>query len=285
MPAIKAILITGCSAHGIGSALALALAQRGHHVFATARNPSKIPISLASLPNVTPLQLDVTSTTSASEAAKAVEDHGAGLDILVNNAGSGYTMPLLDADLETAQQVYETNVWGAVRTVQAFAGLLIEKRGRVVNVCRADAVMNAPWAGIYNSSKSALATLSATLRLELAPLGVAVDTLMVGVVLTSFHGNEPEFNLPVSSRYSAIKDIIARRAAGMTGPKGCSIGTFAESIVDDVLGIEHSKGVVLWRGPGCLVVRFASAFVPRWMSDRLVCHGHGLDVLVRRIKR
>lgn len=147
MSPAKTILITGCSAHGIGSALALALAQKGHHVFATARNPSKIPISLASLSNVTPLQLDVTSTTSASEAAKAVEDHGAGLDILVNNAGSGYTIPLLDADLETAQQVYETNVWGAIRIVQAFAGLLMERRGRVVNVCRADAVMSAPWDG------------------------------------------------------------------------------------------------------------------------------------------
>ncbi|KAH8426149.1 SDR family oxidoreductase [Aspergillus melleus] len=285
MSPTKTILITGCSAHGIGSALALALAQKGHHVFATARHPSKIPVSLSSLPNVTTLQLDVTSTTSASEAAKAVEDHGAGLDILVNNAGSGYTMPLLDADLETAQQVYETNVWGAVRIVQAFSGLLIERQGRVVNVCSAGAVMNAPWVGIYNSSKSALAALSETLRLELAPLGVTVATLMVGVVLTSFHGNEPEFNLPGPSRYFAIKDIIARWAAGLAGPKGCSIGTFAESIVDDVLGNEHSRGAVLWRGPGCLVVRIISAVVPRWMSDRLVCHGHGLDALVQRIKK
>lgn len=124
--------------------------------------------------------------------------------------------------------------------------------------------------GIYNSSKSALATISETLRLELAPFGVTVDTLMVGVVLTSFHGNLPAFNLPGTSRYFAIKDIIARRAAGMAGPKGCSIGAFAESIVDDVLGNERSKGAILWKGPGCLMVRFVSSFVPRWMS--VSCH-------------
>jgi NAD(P)-dependent dehydrogenase (short-subunit alcohol dehydrogenase family) len=39
----KTILITGCSAHGIGAALALSLAKRGYHIFATARSPANIP--------------------------------------------------------------------------------------------------------------------------------------------------------------------------------------------------------------------------------------------------
>ena len=64
----KRILITGCSANGIGAALALALARKGHHIFATARNLSKIPVSLVSLSNVTPVQLDVTSPESITEA-------------------------------------------------------------------------------------------------------------------------------------------------------------------------------------------------------------------------
>ncbi|KAA8651868.1 hypothetical protein EYZ11_004182 [Aspergillus tanneri] len=285
MAPAKTILITGCSAHGIGAALALTLAQKGHHIFATARNPSKIPLCLSSHPNVTPLQLDVTSTTSATEAANAIEDHGSGLDILVNNAGAGYTIPLLDADLDQAQQVYETNLWGVMRIVQVLSGLLIANRGRVVNVSSAHSVLNTPWAGISSSSKSALSILSETLRLELAPLGVSVVTLMVGMVLTSLHGNEPVFVLPASSRYVLIKDIIARWAAGMAGPKGCSTGVFAESIVDAVLGDAHIKGGRVWKGPHSWVVRFGSMFAPRWLSDRMVGRGQGLDALAHRIQK
>lgn len=54
--------------------------------------------------------------------------------MLVNNAGAGYTMPLLDADLDEARRLYETNVWGTMRTVLEFSALLIESRGRVVNM-------------------------------------------------------------------------------------------------------------------------------------------------------
>lgn len=148
----KTILVTGCSAGGVGAALALALANKGHHVFATARNLGKIPTELAELPNVTTLLLDVTSTKSiigaASAVANATEVGGCrGLDVLVNNAGLGYTIPLLDADFELAQRVYETNVWGPLRMIQSFADLLIAKKGRVVNICSISSVLHMPWMG------------------------------------------------------------------------------------------------------------------------------------------
>jgi NAD(P)-dependent dehydrogenase (short-subunit alcohol dehydrogenase family) len=148
----KTILVTGCSAGGVGAAIALALANKGHRVFATARNLSKIPPELADLPNVTALLLDVTSSKSIAAATTAVtnatEARGdRGLDVLVNNAGLGYTVPLLDADFELAQQVYETNVWGPVRVVQSFADLLIMKKGRLVNMCSISTVLHMPWMG------------------------------------------------------------------------------------------------------------------------------------------
>jgi NAD(P)-dependent dehydrogenase (short-subunit alcohol dehydrogenase family) len=157
----KTILITGCSANGVGSALALALAKHpdNHHVFATARSIHKIPKDLSSLPNVTVLQLNVTSPESVADAVEAVKAHsadsddddtaGAGLDVLVNNAGVGYTMPLLDAQIDKAKEVYETNVWGVLRMVQGFADLLIAREGRVVNLSSVGAVVNTPWIGMF----------------------------------------------------------------------------------------------------------------------------------------
>ena len=143
----KTILITGCSAGGIGAALAHTLASQGHNVYATARNTSKIPTELSKLANVMTLQLDVTSTSSVTEAAKAVAADRKGLDVLDNNAGAGFTMPLLDVDIARAQQVHDTNLWGMLRAVQAFADLLIASQGRVVNISSVGAVVNTPWIG------------------------------------------------------------------------------------------------------------------------------------------
>lgn len=142
--ALKTVLVTGCSSGGIGSAIAQALAQRGHHVFATARDTSKIPIELSCLSNVIVLQVDVVSEESISESVKAVaaatQELGCkGLDVLVNNAGIGYSVPVLDLDIDRAQALYNTNVWGPVRMVQSFSGLLIAKHGRVVMIGSAGA--------------------------------------------------------------------------------------------------------------------------------------------------
>lgn len=146
MSQTKSILITGCSADGIGAAMALVLARRRHHVFATARDPAKIPEALSSLANVTVLSLDVTDTASVAAAARTVADTGIGLDVLVNNAGVEYVQPLLDVDITVAQRLLDINLWGPVRTIQAFADLLIASRGRIVNVSSSASVVNSPWA-------------------------------------------------------------------------------------------------------------------------------------------
>lgn len=146
----KTILITGCSAHGIGATLALRLADQGHRVFATARDTRKIPSHVREHRKITALALDVTDDVSVAAASKSVRAAGrGGLDVLVNNAGAGYTMPLLDVDVDAAKRCHDVNVWGPVRTVQAFADLLIASRGRVVNIGAATGCLYSPWIGTY----------------------------------------------------------------------------------------------------------------------------------------
>lgn len=155
----KTILITGCSAGGIGAALALRLADQGHRVFATARDPRKIPSHVREHRKVTALTLDVTddvSVAAASVAVRAARRGAGGLDVLVNNAGAGYTMPLLDADVDRAKRCHDVNVWGPVRTVQAFSDLLIASRGRVVNIGAAVGSLYSPWIGTQRGNYSAL---------------------------------------------------------------------------------------------------------------------------------
>ncbi|KAJ7145291.1 hypothetical protein C8R46DRAFT_1131211 [Mycena filopes] len=297
----KTILVTGCSTGGIGAAIAYALANRGHTVFATARNPDKLPPELTSHANVTPLPLDVTSPASVAAAAAAVAaaiatlGTGTGLDALVNNAGLGYTMPLLDVDIDRAIALHDTNVWGTLRTVQAFANLLVAARGRVVNISSVGAVVNTPWIGTYASSKAALTSLSDTLRIELAPLGVSVVTVMLGTVTTSFYANTTQttttgtghttfaFELPPTSRYTAIKDTIARWASGEATPRGAaSADEIAASLVREIVG-EGRSGQV-WVGPYSTIMRIVSRWLPLSVLDKLMATGQGLNELSKMLK-
>ena len=84
----KTVVITGCSAGGIGDALARSFHSKGHRVFATARDLSRAQ-HLKEM-GMTVLSLDVVDAVSLRAAVKAVGAvTGATLDILVNNSGVG----------------------------------------------------------------------------------------------------------------------------------------------------------------------------------------------------
>ncbi|KAH8884900.1 oxidoreductase [Thozetella sp. PMI_491] len=285
----KTVVITGCSAGGVGAAIAFALAKRGHYVFATARNPSKIPAELTALSVVTAVPLDVASSASVIEAAatvaRATQEKGlSGIDVLINNAGIGYTIPLLDVDIDKAKEVFEANFWGPLRTVQAFSDLLIQRKGRVINVSSVGSNINLPWIGIYSSSKAALNSLTNTLRVELSSFDVSVTTLMLGTVATPFadNGMTNGLTLPPNSRYILIEDVIGRWVSGEDIPKGCSPTELAESVVKDILGSKNPDH--LWRGPQSSMGWFISRFMPWWLIDTMA-KGNGLTELSKRLSR
>jgi 1-acylglycerone phosphate reductase len=83
-------------------------------------------------------------------------------------------MPLLDADIDEVKRVYDTNVFGTIRAIQAFAPMLIAAKGTIINIGSIAGVAPLPWQSVYNSSKAAVKHLTDTLRFEMEPLGVKV---------------------------------------------------------------------------------------------------------------
>lgn len=142
----KSVLITGCSQGGIGFALAESFHEHNFHVFASARTISRMS-PLETLPNITLLTIDVTSTSSIAAAVKAVEiETGGKLDCLVNNAGCLYVMPALDTDFAEAKKVFDVNFWGALAMIKAFGPLLVAaSKGSVVNVSSISGCIGMPW--------------------------------------------------------------------------------------------------------------------------------------------
>jgi len=141
----KSVLITGCSEGGIGHALALEWHKQGYRVFATARNTSAMQDLEKT--GIETLAMDVTDTTSLKSVKEEVEKRTGGtLDVLVNNAGQGtppaeprsavltlgYTMPVLDVDIDIMKKVYDVNLYGVIRTTQVFSSLVIAAQGTIV---------------------------------------------------------------------------------------------------------------------------------------------------------
>jgi 1-acylglycerone phosphate reductase len=144
----KSVFITGCSEGGYGEALTKVFQQKGYHVFATVRDPSKAG-AIAQLDNVDVLTLEVTSTESVQQAAQIVAKATNGtLDVLINNAARDFVVPLLDVSLDEAKKLYDVNVWGILATTQAFAPMLIKAKGTVCNMTSTAACMPFAYGGM-----------------------------------------------------------------------------------------------------------------------------------------
>lgn len=144
---LQTVLITGCSEGGMGSALATEFLARGLHVFATARSTAKMS-HLENLPNMTLLELDVTSPSSIAAAVETVSARTGGrLNYLVNNSGQGLVLPALETDLDQARKLFDVNFWGMVAVAQAFMPLVMAVKGTVVNSASLAAVLHVPWSG------------------------------------------------------------------------------------------------------------------------------------------
>ncbi|OCL05911.1 oxidoreductase [Glonium stellatum] len=270
----QSVLITGCSEGGIGYALAVEFQKRGLHVFATARTVAKMA-KLENVPNVTLLSLDVTSPESIAAAVEAVKlKTGGTLSCLVNNSGSQYVMPILDLDINKAKEMYEVNVWGVVAVTQAFAPLVISAKGSIVNMASIAGCMYPPFMGLYSASKSAIATVSEALRLEMKPFGVKVVTVITGSVQSNIFANAPEHHLPPGSRYASAEKAIANRAAGKDVKQHSTPEEFARSLVSDVLGGASGK---VYRGKMSTMVRVVSTYMPTFIIDKLSELDTGLD--------
>ena len=143
----KTALITGCSDGGIGASMAKVLHEKGYYVFATLRNISKAG-TLTEIDDVEILELDVTLKESIARCAEEVRKRTGGtLDILINNAGSDFLMPLLDVDIEEARKYFDVNFWGVFAVTQAFAPMVVNAKGVIVNHSSVVWNLYIPWGG------------------------------------------------------------------------------------------------------------------------------------------
>lgn len=176
----KAVLITGASS-GIGRATAERLAAEGYFVYAGARKASDIE-ALNKIHNIMAVRLDVTVQEEIEAAVKLVKSEGRGLWGVVNNAGLNIIDPLIEADESDLKFLFDVNVYGVFRITKAFAPMVIESKGRIVNISSIGGVLSGglPGYGMYMMSKHAVESYTDHLAFEMANLGVKVSAIEPG---------------------------------------------------------------------------------------------------------
>ncbi len=204
-----AALVTGCST-GIGRATALALADAGFTVYATARRPETL-VELAEQ-SIRPLALDVTDEQSMVTAVHAVEAAHGRVSLLVNNAGYALQGPIEDTPLDAVRAQFETNVFGLVRLTQlVLPAMRAARHGRIVNIGSMGGRFTFPGGGYYHASKHAVEAISDALRLEVAPFGVQVSLVQPGPVSSAFGDTAVDTIEIGDGPYAAFRQQLADR--------------------------------------------------------------------------
>jgi NAD(P)-dependent dehydrogenase (short-subunit alcohol dehydrogenase family) len=171
------VLVTGAGS-GVGKVTSALLASRGHEVVATARDLDK----LKGLCVATKLHLDVTDAASVAAVRREVGC----LDALVNNAAIAFEGPVELVAIDEVRKMFDTNVFGPVRMIQAFAPAMRERRaGVIVNVSSVAGHVAQPLDGFYSATKHALEAISEALYVELAHFGVRVVIVEPGFIAPS----------------------------------------------------------------------------------------------------
>ena len=211
----QTVLVTGAN-RGMGRHYVTQLLDRGvAKVYAAVRDTAQIA---AGDPRVVPLRLDVTDAASIAEAGRVAAD----VSVLINNAGIVRGSSVLAADTAPFREELETNLFGPLALASTFADQIADRSGAIVNVSSVLAWL--PIGASYGVTKAALWSATDSMRLELAPRGVQVVGVYVGLVDTDMGSSFPGAKADPA-------DVVRRVLDGI------------ESGADEVLADDTTRGV------------------------------------------
>jgi NAD(P)-dependent dehydrogenase (short-subunit alcohol dehydrogenase family) len=223
-------LISGAN-KGIGFEIARGLGAKKIKVLVGARDEARGQAAAGKLKaegaDARFIQLDVTDHGTIERAAQWIEKEFGRLDILVNNAGvAEFGTKPSDVDLAKVREVYETNFFGPVTLIQRMLPLLKKsKHGRIVNVSSSlgsltlSSDLKSPFADFlalgYNTSKSALNSMTIQFAKELKDTPIKVNAICPGYCATDINGNSG----PRTAAQGAVA-AIQYATIGDDGPTG-----------------------------------------------------------------
>lgn len=226
----KVVVVTGVSS-GIGRATAEKFVKRGCQVFGTVRNPA----NAQPIPGVVLIEMDIRDDTSVQRGFEAVIARAGRIDVLINSAGVTLLGATEETSIAEAQALFDTNVFGVLRTIQAvLPHMRAQRAGRIVNISSVLGFLPAPYMGLYSASKHAVEGMSETLDHEVRKFGVRVVLVEPSYTKTNLDLNAPH----AASKIAAYDDerAVVSRAIQKSVSEAPEPDGVATTIVDAALG-------------------------------------------------
>jgi NAD(P)-dependent dehydrogenase (short-subunit alcohol dehydrogenase family) len=177
------IFITGASS-GIGLATAQAFLARGDEVWGTSRKISSLPQH----ERFHAVQLDLQNIDQVAVAFRQALADAGQFDVVINNAGSGHFGPAELLSQEEILRQFQVVFFSHVRLMQlALAEMRTRGSGRIINVTSLAALLPVPFMGAYNAAKSAMASFTMSLQIELGEGEVRIVDVQPGDIRTNFN--------------------------------------------------------------------------------------------------
>lgn len=188
---VRALVTGGTS--GIGFEIARQLKERGGEVVICGRDESKLRDAAAAI-GVHGVRADVSIESEAVNVVRETVARFPDYNVLINNAGFGSFAPLLETDLESMQQLFATNVFGAMVVARESARHFIaNKRGNIINMSSSAGVRGFAGGTAYAASKFAVSGMTECWRAELRKHDIRVMQINPSEVQTDFfRGGRPQ---------------------------------------------------------------------------------------------
>ena len=178
-------MVTG-GARGIGRGIVLELAADGRKV-AVADLLEDEAAATAEEAGGLAVTLDVTDSSSVSEAVARVEESLGPIDVLVNNAGWDEAKPFLETDEPFWDRVIDINFKGGLRVTRAVLPGMVERGwGRVVNIGSDAGRVGSSMESVYSGAKGGMIAFTKTIAREVARSGVTANVVCPGPTRTAF---------------------------------------------------------------------------------------------------
>jgi 3-oxoacyl-[acyl-carrier protein] reductase len=188
-------IVTGAS-RGIGRAIAVALAEQGAHVVATARDAARVSAwadDSSVRDRIEPRALDVTESGALTTLIDDVATQRERLDILVNNAGITRDGLLMSLEDEQFDEVINTNLRSVFQGCRAAVKLMIrQRRGRIINIGSVSGVAGNAGQANYAAAKAGLVGMSKSIAKEVGKRGITCNVVAPGFIETDMTAALPD---------------------------------------------------------------------------------------------